>query len=131
MTKPEFMTILKPDCYGGIGVFAVVNIPAGTDLTPVLNANFDRDDTVRNLIDVPDIFRKYVVYQEDGSCIAPRAFNAMESGWYLNHSETPNVNLLLSRFTAACDIAAGAELTIDYATLDEPHDLREEFYRVA
>lgn len=53
----------------------------------------------------------------------------MPVGWYINHSETPNAVHKDYNFYACCDISAGEEITIDYNTLEEPEEAREDFYK--
>jgi hypothetical protein len=102
----------------GIGVFAIRDIPEGT----VLFAG-DMDTTTRVLpskvenIDDEEIRRMYVEFcpMIEGAFVAPKDFNKMTMGWYLNHSDNPNVASDKSlRFTTTKFIAKGEELRTDY-----------------
>jgi SET domain-containing protein len=42
----------------------------------------------------------------------------MSVGWYLNHSQRPNLSV--SDYRALSDIAGGSELTINYRHFEEP-----------
>lgn len=61
----------------------------------------------------------YCVRHEAGYC-CPLDFHRMSIGWYMNHSDTPNV---LGRpdenfeYYAARDIEAGEEILCDYGSL--------------
>ena len=53
----------------------------------------------------------------DGYLIAPADFNQITMGWYLNHSDHPNVVVRDDlQFSTRTPIAAGEELTADYST---------------
>jgi hypothetical protein len=53
---------------------------------------------------------------------APRNPIRMSLGWYINHSDTPNVSIAVSptrwSIRACRHIKPGEELTVDYGTLD-------------
>ena len=107
----------------GIGVFAIQNIPRGT----VLFAH-DRGETTNvpiqqiELLADEDVKQMYFDFCPliDGTFVAPRSFDEITMGWYLNHSDEPNVsgdkNL---RFVACRDIAKGQELRADYRAYSE------------
>jgi SET domain-containing protein len=58
----------------------------------------------------------------------PRTFNMLSVGWYVNHSDEPNlVAGDDGRFRALRRIATGEELTADYRTfVDEPLPFRPQ-----
>jgi hypothetical protein len=103
----------------GVGVIAIRDIPVGTWV-------FQGEDErvvwvsrayVRRLR--PAIRRLY----EDFAMLwgkrlgVPRTLNMLSVGWYLNHSETPNVEADDDgRFHALRKIRKGEELTADYRT---------------
>ena len=110
-------------CAHGVGVFAIRDIPAGLRLfrgesgaiVRVPRAVVDRiaDAELRRMYfdfcpSVNDVF------------IAPADFNLLTMEWYLNHSANPNVvadhNM---QFSACRPIAAGEELTTDYASFSD------------
>ena len=104
----------------GVGVFAIHEIPAGvtlfegdngaTVMVPVSVVEEIADEAVR---------RMYLDFcpQEGTAFIAPRDFNQLTMGWYLNHSNTPNVSVDADgRFRTKYLICKGEELTTDYAT---------------
>lgn len=122
----EFSCILKPSTISGIGVFAAHDIAKGA---PVFT---NKHPTRRMKIsDVPPEFIKYCVYVSDDECIAPERFDRMTIGFYLNHSDTPNIKKISdTEAIAARDIKAGEELVMDYNQLNEPEHLKEEYYKV-
>ena len=86
------------------------------------------DSFVRNKKDVPKFFRKYCVDMGD-ELICPKDFGRMEIGWYLNHSKTPNAHHRNCNYYALCDIKSSEEITIDYNTLEEPEEAKEDYYK--
>ncbi len=53
----------------------------------------------------------------------------MEIGWYVNHSNTPNAHHLNYKYYALRDIKAGEEIVIDYNTLEEAEEAKEDYYK--
>jgi hypothetical protein len=95
----------------GVGVFAVVDIPKGVRLFEA-----DTGETVRVPISVVDALpvselrRMYYDFCPliGGEFIAPLHFDLLTTGWYTNHSDTPNVHVGPSlEFTSARAIVRG------------------------
>src|SRR6266436_1564650 len=123
MQSSEFSCVLKPSPIAGIGVFALHDIPKGA---VILHTKFK----IRLLKtkEVPAELLSYCVHLNDEECLGPEQFDRMEIGWYINHSDTPNIarnrtaeysdqeiNSFKARpFTAIRDIKAGDEITVDY-----------------
>lgn len=133
----EFSLILGASSLGGIGVFAVHDIPAGTMLSYK-----GHNIRILKVKDIPLEFIKYCIYINDNECICPERFDRMEIGWFFNHSATPNIALneiVLSNIDiydgaipahtlyALADIKAGQEVLIDYNDLNEPEHLKESY----
>ena len=59
----------------------------------------------------------------------PKDFGCMEIGWYLNHSKTPNAYHRNYEYYALRDIKTGEEITVDYNTLEEPEEAKENYYK--
>lgn len=131
----EFSVILKPSPLGGIGIFATHDIPTGTQV-------FTQEFKPRKakIKDIPTEFMKYCIYINDEECLCPEHFDRMEIGWYMNHSDDPNigkkekmidvVNDIQKRDDYAIkDIKAGDEILIDYNCLTEPEHLKEDYYK--
>ena len=124
----EFSFILRPSEYG-VGVFAVHDIEKGAYLRLFGNEDEQEVDVsvVRKKEDVPEFFQQWCVSRED-SLWCPKDFGCMEIGWYLNHSKDPNAYHKDYEYYAIRDIKSGEEITIDYNSLEEPNEAREEYY---
>jgi SET domain-containing protein len=115
---------LAPSPVHGIGVFALVNIPAGTsdlfspggETWPAIPlAEVEKLPThARKLIDT------YCLQDETHAYLPPRGFKVIDLVIYLNHSDTPNLKQVDGGdyFTTLRDLWAGEELLIDYGQLD-------------
>lgn len=112
----------------GVGVFAIRDIPQGTRLFVG-----DRGETVlipKGIvaeISDPEIRRIYEDFcpMLDQNFVAPADFNRLTMGWYLNHSERPNVSAIDGlEFVAARLILAGEELTANYTNYSEDAAVR-------
>lgn len=122
----HLFTRLQPSPSRGIGVFAIRDIPAGTN--PFIG---DRNDAVEvpvgvvEALDDPEMRRMYVDFCPvvDGCFIAPIDFSQLTQSWYLNHSDQPNVvcDAEMS-FRTNVLIPRGEELTTDYRTFSEHAD---------
>ena len=119
MEWSEFSYVLKPSPLGGIGVFATHDIAAGT-----LLANKGHKIRVLKIKDIPPEFLKYCIYINNEECVCPERFDHMEIGWFINHSATPTYS-----FYALKAIKAGDEIVMDYNSLNEPADLKEDYYK--
>ena len=108
--------------FPGIGVFAIRDIPAGTNVFAGDKSEMrDIDATEFSGLEaeVRKLYCDFCVFK-DGKIKGPTSFNNLTVGWYLNHSSKPNV--LCSGdydFFAAREIRKGEELTVDYSTYDD------------
>ncbi len=125
----EFSFILKPSEYG-VGVFAVHNIKAETYLRLFGDEENEQTDVsvIRNKKNVPKFFQQWCL-DRGNELLCPKDFGCMEMGWYMNHSKTPNAHHRNYNYYALRDIKAGEEITIDYNTLEEPENTKEDFYK--
>lgn len=119
MNKKPIVFILRPSTIHGVGVFTVRDIPSGT----VLDLFDDEEALFVKINDVTDEEEKIAVekygVEENGGYFVAKNWHKMCIGWYLNHSDTPNVYRDdRDNFFAIRDIKKGEELTIDYNTLD-------------
>ena len=116
-----------PTPNGGVGVFAIRDIPEGTNpfgedgityLPIPVDAIFDDPE-------IPDTVKKYVkdmCAREGGLFYIPSCgLNNIGPSYYVNHSRTPNLvtpdkgeNFIICR-----QVKAGEELTIDYRTYSD------------
>jgi hypothetical protein len=106
----------------GVGVFAILEIPEGRNVFDGDSGQLrDIDDS--DLNDIPlEIRQLYDDFclRKGGRLKGPSNFNNLTVGWYLNHSDTPNVRCDEHfDFIATRLIKKGEELTADYRTYDE------------
>ncbi|MEO6946582.1 MAG: SET domain-containing protein [Nitrobacter sp.] len=110
-------------CSKGVGVFAIREIPQATKLFVG-----DIGETVKMLISDVDrledaeLRRMYYDFcpVKDGCFVAPIDFNQMAMGWYLNHSNDPNVHVEdRLHFVTTRFIRVGEEVTANYTTYSQ------------
>lgn len=124
----EFSFVLRPSEHG-IGVFAVHDIWKDVHLRLFGDREpFDIRIQERSKTDVPEPFRDYCIDRgERLSC--PQDFGQMHIGWYLNHSSQPNTYRDADyKWYALRKIKAGEEILIDYNSLDEPEEVKKNYY---
>ena len=125
----ETLVRLKPSPIAGVGVFALRDIQLGADCFPGIKTDvetrFVSDDELASSL-APATYKMVTDFclprEEDATPgrYVYNSFHAMDVSYYLNHSETPNVemwcdpNSTLCSFRAARDICAGEELLFDY-----------------
>ncbi len=124
----EFSFLLKPSTIAGVGVFAVHDIAKGAYLR--FNPRGGETRVVK-LKEIPEEFLSHVdvISKEEGR--APLDFGHMWLAWYVNHSKTPNAifNFGEKNFYALSDIKAGEEITTDYNVLEEPEEMKGDYYK--
>lgn len=124
----EFSFILKPAEHG-IGVFVAHDIKAGTYLRLFGNKTGTADVSItRKKEDIPEFFRQYCIDRSE-ILLCPKDFGCMEIGWYLNHSKIPNAYHRNYNFYALRDIKTGEEIVVDYNTLEEPEEAKDDYYK--
>jgi SET domain-containing protein len=121
----ECYTRLMPSRIHGVGVFAIRDIPKGT--------NIFKDDASKMVwIDakkvadkngqIRKLYEDFCVHSK-GKWGCPKGFNNLTVAWYLNQplkGGKPNVVCGEEYdFFTARDIAAGEELTVDYSTYND------------
>ena len=111
---------LKSSKLHGIGVFAIRDIPEGTEPFREFYNEETFILTEKDIAELPKAVRNlitdFVVPTINGVYQIPTSgLQSLNVSWYINHSETPN---MLSRdgwlFRAKRSIKAGEELTVDY-----------------
>lgn len=107
----------------GVGVFAIREIPERTKLFVG-----DLGETLRvpvSIVDKLDDAEMRQMYYDfcpvvDQFFIAPVDFNQITMGWYLNHSNDPNVHSDATlQFVASRLIRPGEEVTANYTTYSD------------
>ena len=128
----------------GVGVFAVKDIPKRTEIFELCNPPLDEeglvDLTEEDLKDMDKDIIKYVkdffVKNDDVYSLPERGMNSISVGFYLNHSNQPNIihrmhfvqgvaQLLIP--VSFRDIKKGEELTENYFTLGKDIDVYAQF----
>lgn len=128
--KKDVYTRLRPTDFGGVGVFAIRDIPAGVypfrsiaGVCPV----YENDHVSVRKADVAAIDERlsayladFLVSNDDDFPIPLSGPNRLTQDFFLNHSETPNLSI---EYRDDCEysvyktnrrIRAGEQLTIDY-----------------
>lgn len=127
MNTNEFSFILKTSPIGGIGVFATHDIEPGVKLAVYTEKHKSR---LLHENEIPKELLMYCVAKENDMWTCPEDFSRMEVGWHLNHSNTPNSERRgKGLFYSVKEIKAGEEITLDYNTLGEPEDKKEDYYK--
>lgn len=122
---PPDCLILRPSTISGIGVFTLRDIPKGSMVFSGREPYF-----VKKLNEIPQGFRHFCIFLENGMCLAPRKLNHIETHWYTNHSFQPNLTILDNEDEIAIrHIKAGEEILLDYNELNEPEELKEYYYK--
>lgn len=110
-------------CSKGVGVFAIREIPGSTRLFVG-----DIGETVQILVSdvdkLEDAELRQIYYDfcpvRDGCFVAPIDFNQMAMGWYLNHSDDPNVKVDDHlQFVTSRLIKVGDEVTANYTAYSQ------------
>lgn len=125
MTWSEYSFMLKPSNINGIGVFATHDIPQGCSLfcTPY-------EIRIAKIAEIPPALLPYCIYINEREAKCPERFDRMEIGWYINHSFLPNISQRGDDIIYTLrDIKAGEEIFLNYNELNEPENMKEEYYR--
>ncbi len=107
---------LAPSPIEGLGVYAVEPIKKG-DAVWKFDRTFDQLISLDQVNAAPDHVREFIdrysyAFHDDPSFVVLDA----DDGRYMNHSDTPNLDFRDPEWGVALrDIAAGEELTCDYA----------------
>jgi hypothetical protein len=132
---------LAPSPIAGVGVFAVIDIPAGVDPFCMPNAHIRAPERpvevqfVELLRSCPDVVIDHVLEFHDANdesgtgemldsdyWINANGMASLDASWYLNHSETANIQALpaedegFTTYLTSRAVSAGEELLLDYRT---------------
>jgi len=133
MTQKEFLDDLRRNIYcrlqpsrvHGIGIFAIRDIPKGTDPFPGCRVARWRAVSLKKLLAdsaIPEDVKKFAlaIYPVRGKTlyVPDHSLNAIDVSYFLNHSGRPNVAARAdgNRFAALRDIKKDEELFSDYRT---------------
>ena len=117
--------MIQPSPIHGIGVFAIRDIPKGTQ--DIFSQGFgDWIEVSREEVEaLPEhskaLVENHCLFDEKSYFIPEYGFKMLDLVIYLNHSDTPNVISINDgeRFEAIRDIQVGEELLVDYGTIVE------------
>lgn len=121
---------LKPGAFG-VGVFAIRDIPKGTNPFKMFNEGDFVEAPSKVVFDnpnIPDTVKELVndMYVVEGGIIYLNSFglNSINLSYFLNHSETPNMGTEdgADSFISLRDIKAGEELFVNYYTYSENNE---------
>lgn len=130
--KTRIYTRIQRSPLGGIGVFAIRDIPQGIDpfCEEDLGLEFIkvRADLIENDPEIPPGVKAYVrdiTSCTDGMRSFPvNGFNSISACYLMNHSPKANVGHdEQGRSLSLRDIRAGEELTLDYRTFNDDSEL--------
>jgi hypothetical protein len=116
----EYFVKAAPSTIHGVGVFAVSAIPEGG--TVQLWSEEELRFVPKPLEGVLGQMVWMFGVETDGGFWCPKDFNRAEIGWYINHSDDPNMtyaNQITLRARRA--IAPGEELTVNYVEIEGPY----------
>ena len=110
-------TVVKQSSISGLGLFAVEPIERGR-VTWVFDATIDQRIGAEDLNRLPEVARQFLVrygfFSKDGATL----FHCADDLRFINHSAAPNIGSTPFKDRALRDIAAGEELTCDYAAYE-------------
>ena len=127
MTLPhtECFTRLQPSPIHGVGVFAIRDIPEGTNIFSDDTSEMewiDANNVAQTNGEIRRLYSDFCIRRK-GKYGCPKGFNNLTVSWYLNEPIPGHPPSVICRgdhdFFAARDIKAGEELTVDYATYSE------------
>jgi SET domain-containing protein len=130
--RQRLLDHLKNDIYcrlgvseiSGVGVFAIKTVPAGVD--PFRNLSKEKEKIIHledsDLVGVDKETKKILgdFFGGDGYDVLASGPNYLNISFYLNHSDSPNVDIVDPKgsgymaFRTRRQIKKGEELTIDY-----------------
>ncbi len=122
--RSKALVLLGPSAIHGIGCFADIGIRAG-ELVRVWDGKDSRFIPERRAHASPQLqLIKRFGIRVKGGYWTPLDFLRISSGWYMNHSDTPNLASDDGDVTyyALRDIPAGEEITMDYRLMDDFYD---------
>ena len=118
------LLFVGPSKIEGVGCFSDIVIKKG-ELVRVFSPEDSRWIPLKKAHSSPQVqlIKKFGI-RTTGGYWAPTNFLRISVGWYMNHSETPNLTSDDGDVTyfAVKDIRPGEEITIDYRRMDERHD---------
>lgn len=111
------MLFLRDSEIHGVGVFTDLTVRNGDLLLDLFHPD---DYRFIPLKDQEPLCDRYGIWDEEAQGYhCPAVWHRMSLGWFLNHSDNPNLDHDENwDYYAVKDIDPGEELTVDYNTLD-------------
>lgn len=137
MRKARGNTLPDNDCYTrlmpskihGVGVFAIREIPKGTNIFKDDASEMvwiDAEKLIHKRGQIGKLYEDFCV-QSEGKYGCPKGFNNLTVAWYLNEPAAgTKPNIVCGKeydFFAGRDIAEGEELTVDYSTYSDEKEI--------
>lgn len=117
--RNQFSFLLKPSLIDGVGVFAARSIKKKGESLRLFSSK-ERVITVRMPSKYPPQFlQSFCIRTGKNSYDCPADFSQMSVGWYLNHSDDPNVGHCNFDYFSIRAIHLGEELTVNYREFEE------------
>ena len=118
---------IKPDSFGGVGVFAIRDIPKGvnpfilgTGVCPIKTVDIPDRYVKQMHPEIQKMITDFYFMENDNWGIPKHGLNANDISFYMNTSKIPNMRIIndlkcsMVIFKTMRDIRAGEELFIDY-----------------
>ena len=116
---------LKPSKIGGVGVFAIRDIPENTNpFYGIKEAKWHKFNIseLKNLDkEILELINDFFVIEEDETVLIPEfGLNGIDISFFLNHSKNPNLKTIDEgfNFITLREIKKGEELLVSYGTYD-------------
>lgn len=108
--RHDELFMLKPSIIQGVGIFTTMTI--GKNVALQL---FPQGHIIVSEVAIP--FQKYCLKIGHRKWSRPPSFRSIDIGWYLNHSDNPNLEA--GTYKTLRKIAKDEELTINYHNFDK------------
>ncbi len=121
--REEVYCRVKPSPIHGVGLFALRDIPKGTD--PFVNSLSDEYvELTQEEMDTLDPQVRKLVHdmsslEDDKYYVHAYGFNIIHPLFFINHSKSPNTKTKGLRYITIRKIKKGEELTVDYETFND------------
>lgn len=122
--KNDVYCRLRPSGISGVGVFAIRDIPAGTNPFKEEDTEYvsvTKEELAGTHPEALRVIKDLLVFADGCYWIPKQGVQTLCISHFLNHSENPNLTTSreAENFFAIRDIKTGEELTVDYTIFDE------------